>query len=150
MRRDEQGTSQLCQFVVGEGGTGKSRVIGAVAELFASRGVSHRLLLTATSGTAAASIDRITIHSACGFSKDTTARSRRVEPDGFAAPSSAGLRIDGQITAEWQEKWLLIIDEVSVLGSRTLYAVNERLCQLRGSARDFGGIPVVLFRGDFH
>jgi hypothetical protein len=150
VRRDEQGTPQLCQFVGGEGGTGKSRVIEAVAELFASRGMSHRLLLTATSGTAAASIDGITIHSACGFSKDAAARSRRAEPDGFAASNSASLRIDGRTTAEWQEKWLLIVDEVSMLGARTLYAVNERLCQLRGSARDFGGIPVVLFCGDFH
>ncbi|KAM5359221.1 hypothetical protein ACJZ2D_014648 [Fusarium nematophilum] len=101
-------------------------------EVYYKRGMSHRLLLTATSGTAAASIDGITIHSACGFSKDTAARSRRAEPDGFAAPSSVSLRIDGQTTAEWQEKWLLIVDE------------------LRGSARDFGRIPVVLFCGDFH
>lgn len=52
VRRDEQGTPQLCQFVGGESGTGKSRVREAVAELFASRGMSHRLLLTATSATA--------------------------------------------------------------------------------------------------
>ncbi|KAL6359150.1 hypothetical protein LRP88_07367 [Fusarium phalaenopsidis] len=144
VRRDEQ------QFVGGEGGTGKSRVIEAVAELFASRGMSHRQLLTATSGAAAASIDGITIHSACGFSKDAAARSRRAGPDGFAASSSASLRIDGRTTAEWQEKRLLVVDEVDMLGARTLYAVNERLCQLRGSARDFGGIPAVLFCGDFH
>ncbi|KAM6514317.1 hypothetical protein FALCPG4_015467 [Fusarium falciforme] len=35
VRRDESGTAQLCLFVGGEGGTGKSRVIMAVAELFA-------------------------------------------------------------------------------------------------------------------
>ncbi|PNH49352.1 hypothetical protein VD0003_g7784 [Verticillium dahliae] len=150
VRRDERETPQLCQFVGGEGGTGKSRVIEAIAALFASKGISHRLLLTAKSGTAAASINGITIHSACGFSKDATVRSRRAEPDGFVASSSAGLRVDGKTTAEWQEKWLLIIDEVSMLGARTLYAVNERLCQLRESARDFGGIPIVLFCGDFH
>ena len=37
-----------------------------------------------------------------------------------------------------------------MLGARTLHAVNEKLCRLRGSARDFGGIPIVLFCGDFH
>lgn len=100
VRCDEQGIPQLCQFVGGEGGIGKLRVIKAVAELFASRGISHRLLLTAISGTAAASINGITIHSAYRFSKDTTARSRRVEPDGFTAPSSASLRIDRQTTAK--------------------------------------------------
>ncbi|KJZ75815.1 hypothetical protein HIM_04639 [Hirsutella minnesotensis 3608] len=61
---------QLCQFVGGEGGTGKSRVIEALAGLFAARGISSRLLITATSGTAAARIDSITIHSACGLTKD--------------------------------------------------------------------------------
>ncbi|KAM3449851.1 hypothetical protein NHJ6243_009907 [Beauveria neobassiana] len=53
-------------------------------------------------------------------------------------------------TAEWQEKWLLIIDEVSMLGARTLYTVNEQLRKLRSCAQDFGGIPIVLFCGDFH
>jgi PIF1-like helicase len=51
---------------------------------------------------------------------------------------------------DWQEKYLLIIDEVSMLGARTLYAVNEQLCRLRDSPKDFGGILIVLFCGDFH
>jgi hypothetical protein len=51
---------------------------------------------------------------------------------------------------DWQEKQMLMIDEVSMLGARTLYAVNERLRTLRGCSEDFGGIPVVLLCGDFH
>jgi hypothetical protein len=51
---------------------------------------------------------------------------------------------------DWQEKWLLIIDEVSMLGARTLYAVDEQLRRLRGCKEDFGGIPIVLFCDDFH
>uniref|UniRef100_A0A0D2Y8C6 ATP-dependent DNA helicase n=1 Tax=Fusarium oxysporum (strain Fo5176) TaxID=660025 RepID=A0A0D2Y8C6_FUSOF len=134
-----------------EGGTGKSRVIAAIAELFVRTGQSHRLLLTATSGTAAANINGITIHSACRFSKDTVARVGRAgDPDGFASSGSAALRIDGQTKMDWQEKQVLIIDEVSMLGARTLHAVNEQLCRLRESARDFGGIPIVIFCGDFH
>ncbi|RYC79720.1 hypothetical protein BFJ63_vAg17395 [Fusarium oxysporum f. sp. narcissi] len=151
VHRDESGTPQLCQFIGGEGGTGKSRVISTITELFASKGISHRLLVTATAGTAAANIDGITIHSACGFSKDTAPRGGRgSDVDGFAASSSASFRVDGRSTAQWQEKWLLIIDEVSMLGARTLYAVNEQLRKLRGRARDFGGIPIVVFCGDFH
>ncbi|KAG7413173.1 ATP-dependent DNA helicase PIF1 [Fusarium oxysporum f. sp. raphani] len=151
VHRDESGTPQLCQFIGGEGGTGKSRVISSITELFASKGISHRLLVTATSGTAAANIDGITIHSACGFSKDTAPRGGRgSDVDGFAASSSASFRVDGRSTAQWQEKWLLIIDEVSMLGARTLYAVNEQLRKLRGRAQDFGGIPIVVFCGDFH
>ncbi|KAF2184536.1 hypothetical protein K469DRAFT_708733 [Zopfia rhizophila CBS 207.26] len=51
---------------------------------------------------------------------------------------------------DWQDKDVLIIDEVSMLGARTLYDVNEQLYMLRGSAQDFGGIPVIIFLGDFH
>lgn len=43
----------------------------------------------------------------------------------------------------------IAVDEVSMLGMRTLYAANERLCKLCGSAEDFGGIPVVVFYRDF-
>ncbi|KAL8326728.1 hypothetical protein RB597_003174 [Gaeumannomyces tritici] len=149
IRLDERGTSQLCLFIGGEGGTGKSRVIEAVAALFASKGIGHRLLVTATSGTAAARIEGVTIHSACGFSKDGIRGGPNKTEDGTRRSSGADLRVDGQIRMDWQEKYLLIIDEVSMLGARTLYAVNEQLCRLRGCAEDFGGIPIVLFCGDF-
>lgn len=44
---------------------------------------------------------------------------------------------------------MLIVDEVSMMGARTLHAANTRLCQLRDDDHDFGGIPIVLFSGDF-
>jgi hypothetical protein len=151
VRQDESGTAQLCLFVGGEGGTGKSRVIAAVTELFACTAQSHRLLVTATSGTAAANINGITIHSACKFSKDTSPRtSRGGGPDGFTSSGSAALRVDGRTKMDWQEKYVLIVDEISMLGVRTLYAANEQLRRFRESSRDFGGIPVVIFCGDFH
>ncbi|KAJ4182050.1 hypothetical protein NW759_17757 [Fusarium solani] len=142
---------QLCEFVGGEGGTGKSRVIEALVELFASKGISNRLLITATSGTAAAQINGITIHSACGFSKDQAAGANTARDiDGVRLPKHAERFVHGQSRMDWQEKDLLVIDEVSMLGARTLHAVNEQLCRLRGSQQDFGGIPIVLFCGDFH
>ncbi|KAM4061560.1 PIF1-like helicase [Hirsutella rhossiliensis] len=54
-QNDGGDVGQLCQFVSGEGGTGKSRIIEALVELF-------RI--------AAVRINSITIHSTCGFSKD--------------------------------------------------------------------------------
>ncbi|RKL11927.1 hypothetical protein BFJ70_g16366 [Fusarium oxysporum] len=51
---------------------------------------------------------------------------------------------------DWRGRDLLIIDEVSMLGARTLWMVNEPLCKLRGSPKDFGGVPIVLFCGSFH
>ncbi|KAM4067354.1 PIF1-like helicase [Hirsutella rhossiliensis] len=61
------GGGQLCLFIGGEGGAGKSRIIEALAELLARRDLSSRVLVTATSGTAAARINGITLHSACGL-----------------------------------------------------------------------------------
>ncbi|KJZ68516.1 hypothetical protein HIM_12092 [Hirsutella minnesotensis 3608] len=152
IHRGEQGdVRQLCQFVGGEGGTGKSRVIEALVDLFARKGLSNRLLITATSGTAAARINGITIHSACGFSKDQgTGANRAKDLDRVRIPKRADRFVHGQSRMDWQEKDVLVIDEVSMLGARTLHAVNEQLCRLRGSQRDFGGIPIVLFCGDFH
>jgi hypothetical protein len=128
----------------------KSRIIEALGELFARKGISHRLLVTATSGTAAARINGITIHSACGFSKDSSRMGSNKDIDGVRESNTSNLYIDGQVRMDWQEKYLLIIDEVSMLGARTLYAVNQQLCKLRGYAQDFGGIPIILFCGDFH
>ncbi|KAM4063299.1 PIF1-like helicase [Hirsutella rhossiliensis] len=107
-----------------------SRVIEALVELLARRDLSSRVLVTATSGTAAARINGITLHSACGLTGERF--------------------VDGRSRMDWQEKEVLVIDEVSMLGARTLHAANEQLCRLRGSARDFGGIPVVILCGDFH
>ncbi|XP_044717296.1 PIF1-like helicase domain-containing protein [Hirsutella rhossiliensis] len=70
--------------------------------------------------------------------------------DGVRLPKQAERFVDGQSRMDWQEKDVLVIDEVSMLGARTLHAVNEQLCRLRGSHQDFGGIPIVLFCGDFH
>ncbi|KAF1811533.1 hypothetical protein P152DRAFT_459476 [Eremomyces bilateralis CBS 781.70] len=36
-----------------------------------------------------------------------------------------------------------------MLGARTLYIMNEQLYRLRGYTDDFGGIPIIIFCGDF-
>ncbi|EXM16615.1 hypothetical protein FOTG_15125 [Fusarium oxysporum f. sp. vasinfectum 25433] len=127
VRRDEHCTAQLCLFIGGNGGTGKSRVIAAIAELFARRQTF---------------IESSSIQLA--ISPET-----RV-PEQAVPSSSEGLRIDGQAKMDWQEKYALIIDEVRMLGARMLYAVNVQLRRLRESTEDFGDIPVIIFCGDFH
>ena len=50
----------------------------------------------------------------------------------------------------WRRRKLLIVDEVSMLGLDTLYEIDQKLRHLRGfQDRDFGGLPVVIFTGDF-
>ncbi|XP_044717892.1 PIF1-like helicase domain-containing protein [Hirsutella rhossiliensis] len=145
----DDGDGQLCLFIGGEGGTGKSRVIEALMELLSRRDLSSQMLVTATSGTAAARINGITLHSACGLTVGQAGGLTR-ELDGVRLPGAGERFVDGRSRMDWREKEVLVVDEVSMLGARTLHAANERLCRLRGSARDFGGIPVVIFCGDFH
>lgn len=96
VHRGERGTPQLCQFVGGEGGTGKSRVIEAMVALFASKGMRHRLLVTATSGGAAARIHGMTIHAACNISVDSSRTASNSSSAQTRAPPSTGLRVDGR------------------------------------------------------
>ncbi|XP_044714536.1 PIF1 protein [Hirsutella rhossiliensis] len=71
-----------------------------------------RLLITATSGTAAARINGITIHSACGFTKDQGRGANMVKDlDGVRLPKQAERFIHGQSRMDWQEKDVLVIDE---------------------------------------
>ncbi|KAK2684708.1 hypothetical protein QWA68_016710 [Fusarium oxysporum] len=111
-KREKSNISQLCQFIGGEGGTGKSRVIKALVELFVSKGISNRLLITATSGTAAARINGITIHSACRFSKDQAAGANLAKDlDGMQLPKQAERFVHRQSQIDWQDKAMLVIDE---------------------------------------
>jgi hypothetical protein len=68
---DKRGTSlqemdgeQHLQYVRGGRGTGKSRVIHVIKEMFRLKGGLHTLLLTGASGNAAALIGGVTLHSA--------------------------------------------------------------------------------------
>ena len=73
----------------------------------------NRPLGTATSGTAAARINGIAIHSACGFSKDQLSRTDLERGiDGVRSSNLAERSINSQFRMDWQEKYLLIIDEV--------------------------------------
>ncbi|KAF6819898.1 hypothetical protein CPLU01_12910 [Colletotrichum plurivorum] len=145
-RANSSGTKPLLLFVSGEGGPGKSWVVAALSAVFAVLNQGHRLLVTATSGTAAANINGITIHSACHLFQNKIQR-RQAPTDGFGG---TGCRLDGEIKAEWRERGLLVIDEISVLGAATLFAFNTGLHHFRDSDDDFGGMPIVMFCGDFH
>ncbi|EAQ83485.1 predicted protein [Chaetomium globosum CBS 148.51] len=51
---------------------------------------------------------------------------------------------------DWKNMIMLVIDEISQVGGLTLAAVDSRLKQYRDDQhRPFGGIPMVMFFGDF-
>ncbi|KAK1521590.1 hypothetical protein CABS01_16520 [Colletotrichum abscissum] len=132
---------QHLQYIGGGGGTGKSWLIDTLKEVFAAKEASSRLVITATSGTAAAGIGGTTIHSAVGLAfRD--AEGATVEP-----LSSTNLE---RAKERWRRRDVLVIDETSMLGLQTLYDIDKKLRMLRGFPEKwFGGIPVVVLTGDF-
>jgi hypothetical protein len=135
-RLQEEGGRQHFQYVGGEGGTGKSRVIHAVKDMFRLKDGLHALLLTGASGNAAALISRVTLHSAANI--------------GFEGRAATTRNISEEEKLRWKNIIMLIVDEISQVGGLTLAAVDSRLRQYRDDPhRPFGGIPMIMFFGDF-
>ncbi|KAK7928542.1 hypothetical protein PG985_005540 [Apiospora marii] len=97
----------------------------------------QRDLLTGASGNAAALIGGVTLHSAANI--------------GFEGSNDAPRRLSEEEKLRWKSKVMLIMDEISQVGGLTLAAVDSRLRQYPAdSRRPFGGIPIVIFFGDFY
>ena len=139
---DGQSEQQYLQHLGGAGGTGKSRVVDAIKELFRLKDQDHLVLITASSGSAAAKIGGVTIHSACKLGVDDSGR--RV------GRSNAADNVSEETRWRWKQKLVLVIDEVSMIGGSTLDDIDERIRMLRGDQNPFGGMPVVLLCGDFY
>ena len=65
-----------------------------MVELFANKGVLYYLLITATLGTAAIKINRVTIHLAYNLLKNTSQVGSSKDIDGFNSFRLAGLYIN--------------------------------------------------------
>ncbi|KAM4063630.1 PIF1-like helicase [Hirsutella rhossiliensis] len=137
---NQDSAGQHLQYTGGPGGTGKSRIIDALKDVFAARNQPHLLQITGTSGSSAAQIGGTTIHSACGLDSH---RDPNKPPPPFRPFSEAKKWI-------WKQKLVLVIDEVSMLGGATLHNVSRHLQVLRDCPDEpFGGMPVVLLMGDY-
>ena len=114
---------------IGEGGTGKSHVINAFRCFARGWGINDKIRLSATSGVAAAVIGGTTWHAITKLTKD-------------GAQHSTNKVI-------YEDVYMLIVDEVSMLSLHCLGAGADNLqnlCGRRGEA--FGGLDLV-FCGDF-
>ena len=121
----------------GEGGTGKSRVIQTVTELFHREGVCSMVQKAAYMGIATSLVDGKTTHAIAGLSMNGRRMSEETRK---------------RLTAEWTPVQYLILDEISML-SRTFFATLSRnICLLKTGSDEgepFGGINVLIC-GDFH
>ncbi|THH14182.1 hypothetical protein EW146_g6117 [Bondarzewia mesenterica] len=140
MRRSdvEPETPQLLMQIQGEGGTGKSKVIQTVSDLFKRLGRGNQLKKAAYTGIAASLIDEKTTHTIAHI--------------GLKENTLSGWARD-KLMAEWKNATYLVLDESSML-SRSFFAKLSRHISIAktGSTTEdkpFGGVNVILC-GDFH
>jgi PIF1-like helicase len=126
---------QFLQYVRGEGGTGKTRIIKAIVVALTLLRRQHEVVLTAPTGSAA---DNIKYHTALGLGIGKRVNSKAPE----------------RIRRLWVRKTIFIIDEISMVDLKTLSDINHRCKIARALSADspdlFGGLPVVIFTGDFY
>lgn len=117
-------------FVTGRAGTGKSTLLRLVRDELAEEAV-----VVAPTGLAAVNVGGQTIHSFFGFPP------RLIQPDDIRRSRN------GRVMRRMR---FLIIDEVSMVRSDLMWAIDQSLRINRGRAREpFGGVRLILF-GDLH
>ncbi len=123
-------------FLTGEPGSGKTHTLREYIKYLKEYGVDP--VVTASTGIAATHIGGVTIHSWSGIgAKEYISE---YEIDRIASTEHVAKRIT--------KAKVLIIDEVSMLSGRTIYAIDNIIKSIKGSNEPFGGLQVV-FVGDF-
>ncbi|KAJ3567450.1 hypothetical protein NP233_g6363 [Leucocoprinus birnbaumii] len=131
------GAEQLCMYLGGMAGTGKSQVLKALRNWFSVRNEGRRLIEVAPTGTAAALLGGSTYHYILGLTSFGDPRARPSQ----AVISEARERLQG---VEY-----IFLDEVSMVSCSSMYQISKRLSEITGEhSRAFGGLNVIL-AGDF-
>jgi hypothetical protein len=109
---------QLLMLIFGEGGTGKSRLLDAITQLFATHNCESKLARIAMSGVAASIIKGSTLHSWAGLPPRQTPRTDRwvTHPQ----PEMAERRHNNI-----DHKFLLAVDEGSMLTTEQLTLLSQ-------------------------
>ena len=136
----QQTDQQLLLHVDGEAGTGKSRVIEMISKHLAyhsaQQGRCDPVMRGAPTGVAAHNIQGSTLHRLLSLPVKKKFQELKEEPL---------FRLQGYI----RDRWLLIVDEKSMIGAPTLHYIDRRLRQITCCPElDFGGLNI-LFCGDF-
>ncbi|VDI08176.1 Hypothetical predicted protein [Mytilus galloprovincialis] len=131
----------LRMFISGGAGTGKSHLISCIYQMalrklqtIGDNPDDVHVLLTAPTGTAAHNISGVTLHSAFLLPLGQTKSYIKLSDDKRNALRSKASKIR-----------LLIIDEISMVGSELLLQIHYRLCEITGINEPFGGISVLAF-----
>jgi hypothetical protein len=131
--------SQLKMYLGGMGGTGKSQVIKALILFFEKRKESHRIIIMAPTGSAAALLNGSTYHSVLkiNFVNDQ----KHITGNEHSTMALVKARLDGID--------YIFLDEVSMLACHDLYKISSQLAKARNTMDiPFGGLNMI-FAGDF-
>lgn len=128
MRFLEEATGNL--FITGRAGTGKSTLLRMIRDK-----LQEDAIVVAPTGLAAVNVGGQTIHSFFGF------------PPRLIAPDDIRRSRNGRVMRKMR---FLIIDEVSMVRSDVMWAIDQSLRINRGRSKEpFGGVRLLLF-GDLH
>ena len=117
-------------FVTGRAGTGKSTLLRAMRDM-----IPAEMVVLAPTGLAAVNVGGQTIHSFFGFPP------RLIRSDDIRRSRNGGVM---------RKLKLIVIDEVSMVRSDLMWAIDQSLRVNRGRPREpFGGVRLVMF-GDLH
>lgn len=117
-------------FVTGRAGTGKSTLLRALRDI-----LPHELVVLAPTGLASVNVGGQTIHSFFGFPP------RLIRSEDIRRSRNGSLM---------RKLKLIVIDEVSMVRSDLMWAIDQSLRVNRGRPREpFGGVRLVMF-GDLH
>ena len=126
--------TQLKMYLGGMGGTGKSQVLKALVEFFKDRNESHRIIIIAPTGSAAALLNGSTYHSVLNISSDRTRND-----------------VTSQINVceHLDSVEYIFLDEISMVACHELYQISASLAKTRNMTETpFGGLNMI-FAGDF-
>jgi hypothetical protein len=127
-------SEQLNMYIGGMAGTGKSQVLKALIRFFAERKESHRLMVLAPTGSAAALLGGSTYHSVLGINSD--------------GGQTSNVQL-AQVKSRLEGVQYIFIDEVSMLSCRDMYLISARLARVMNNLdTPFGGMNM-MFAGDF-
>ena len=121
-------------YLGGMGGTGKSQVLKTLVEFFKDRNESHRIIIIAPTGSAAALLNGSTYHSVLNIGSDQARND-------VTSQSSVHEHLDGVD--------YIFLDEISMVACHELYQISASLAKARNMTEiPFGGLNMI-FAGDF-
>ena len=126
---------RLKMYIGGMGGTGKSQVLKALMEFFKRKKESHRFIVVAPTGSAAALLGGSTYHYMFGIND-------------FTSKKSGNLQL-AEVKQRLRGVDYVFMDEVSMLSCKDMYKISERLVRVMNNTEEpFGGLNMI-FAGDF-